>query len=119
MMKLLLILALLLTGADPATKPADPSAPSSLEVRAFEEFNGANWSSALPLLKKVAQQMQDSGQTQRLGSIEESIRVCEKNLKTPAVSGQAAASANDARKPHPAPKKSSATACPRSSRRGS
>jgi hypothetical protein len=95
-----------LVGADPATKPADDaSAPSALEVRAHEEFNRAKWGSALPMLKKVAQQLRDSGQTDRLGSIEENIRVCEKNLKTAAGAQQpdASTTSNDKRKPHPAP----------------
>src|SRR4051812_31347338 len=81
--------------AGPSTQPTDtnPAAPGALEIRAHEEFNRANWSAALPLLKQVAQQMRDENKTERIGSIEESIRVCEKNLKDASGAVQTTASA--------------------------
>lgn len=50
----------------------------ALEVRATQAVSAKEWATALPLLKKVAAGLKDS--PERLGQIEEQIRVCEKNL---------------------------------------
>jgi len=90
-------------------QPASQPAPTSIEIRAQEEFGRANWGAALPLLNRVAQQLKDSNQGDRLGAIEEQIRVCQKNLATAAGAVAAkvdktAPETGDNRKKHPAPK---------------
>jgi hypothetical protein len=95
----------------PATQPsgADNAAPSQLEVRAMQEFGRGNWASALPLLKKVQSELKAQNQTDRLGAIEENIRVCERSLAA-AANQQASVAPNNGpptaenRKPHAAPK---------------
>jgi hypothetical protein len=103
----LLVLLCIASGlfAVPSTQPTDANlaAPSALEIRAHEEFNRANWGAALPLLKQVAQQMRDDNKTERIGSIEESIRVCEKNLNAASGAVQTSTPTAEQRKPHPAP----------------
>jgi len=47
-------------------------------VRAGQEFSAGNWTTALPMLKKVAELVKDD--PARLSNIEEQIRVCEKNI---------------------------------------
>ena len=66
---------------------------AALEVRASQAVNAKEWATALPLLKKVAEKLKD--QPDRLGQIEEQIRVCEKNLAKQAKAGATA-------KPQPA-----------------
>ncbi|MBC8108497.1 MAG: DUF3299 domain-containing protein [Anaerolineae bacterium] len=107
-LKLFVLLIALFPTADlfaetPATQPAGAT---SIEIRAQEEFGRANWGAALPLLNKVAQQFRDQNQPDRLGAIEEQIRVCEKNLKAAATiaPGNSAPITGENRKPHAAPK---------------
>jgi hypothetical protein len=89
-----------------ATQPSASSA-SSIEIRAQEEFGRANWGAALPLLTRVAQQLRDSNQTDRLGAIEEQIRVCKKNLEkagaVAAIVDKSAPETGENRKKHAAP----------------
>jgi hypothetical protein len=63
-----------------ATKSDAPAAQDTgaLEVRATQSFAAGEWATALPLLKKVAERLKKD--PNRLGQIEEQIRVCEKNL---------------------------------------
>jgi hypothetical protein len=90
---------------------------AALEVRATQAVNAKEYATALPLLKKVAEKLKD--QPERLGQIEEQIRVCEKNLAKLAKAGAAVStpsiqvpqnpSANpptsdETRKPHAKPK---------------
>jgi len=102
----------------PTSQPAaaNSAAPSQIEVRALQEFGRGNWASALPLLKKVQAELKAQNQADRLGAIEENIRVCERNLAAasgaqanaaaPAAAdpAQAGPPTGDNRKPHPAPK---------------
>jgi hypothetical protein len=93
--------------AEPATQPS-ASSTSSIEIRAQEEFGRANWGAALPLLTRVAQQLKDSNQNDRLGAIEEQIRVCKKNLEkagaVAAIVDKSAPETGENRKKHVAPK---------------
>src|SRR5438874_13148990 len=110
-----LILGLVLLWTSPAlaqtTQPAGGSA--ALELRATEALNRGDYASALAILKKLA--ADDKDQPQKLGSINEQIRVCERNLAKVAVAPAPAPVAQSAqggtiptspetRKPHPAPK---------------
>jgi hypothetical protein len=108
--------------AAPATQPvADPAADaqlagSALNIRAQQTFNRGEYAIALPLLKKLASETEQRGETAKLASIQERIRVCEKAIES-AKAEQAkkaadpqAALANrppdntpEARKPHAAP----------------
>jgi len=57
----------------------------ALEVRAQQAFLAGDWFTALPLFKKVAAGIKNDAD--RLGAIEEQIRVCEKNIARMAKSG--------------------------------
>jgi hypothetical protein len=75
--------------APAASTAATNSGQSALETRALEDFTNGQYASALPELQKVADQLKD--QPDRLGLIQEDIRVCQKQL-----SGNATANASAA-----------------------
>jgi hypothetical protein len=58
---------------------------AALQVRASQAVSAKEWATALPLLKKVAEKVKD--QPERLGQVEEQIRVCEKNIARQAKAG--------------------------------
>jgi hypothetical protein len=65
--------------AAPTTAPTTaPAAQAALETRALEDFSGGQYASALPELQKVAESLKD--QPDRLGLIQEDIRVCQKQI---------------------------------------
>ena len=70
---------------DTAATKASEVDVAALEVRATQAVNAKEWTTALPLLKKVAEKLKD--QPDRLGPIEEQIRVCEKNIARQAKAG--------------------------------
>jgi len=98
------MMLLSLMAAAPTTQPA----PSSLEVRANTAFNNGQYAIALPLYQKL--QMQYEGQADKLGPLEEKVKVCQTAIEKATAQGQTAASAagpvslSAERKPHPAPK---------------
>src|SRR3982750_1896437 len=57
------------------TQPADGT---SLEFRANQGFTRNDYAGALPLLQKLQDQLKD--QPDKLGPVEEQIRVCQKNI---------------------------------------
>src|SRR5437667_10650175 len=73
---LVLLVSLPLRAEEAKSASAEVDA-AALEVRATQAVNAKEWSTALPLLKKVAEKLKD--QPDRLGQIEEQIRVCERN----------------------------------------
>ena len=95
---------------------------AALEVRADQHFLGGEWAQALPMYKKLAEMFKN--EPDRLGPVEERIRVCEKNIAKLAKAGGAAAPGASAtavptvnpiapnaapptaeqRKPHPTPR---------------
>jgi hypothetical protein len=81
-----------------------PATNGTLEVSAAEAFNKGDYAKALPMLKSFAATVKD--QPDKVGMVQEQIRVCEKNLTAPATQPAAAAAAPVAaeRTPHPAPK---------------
>ena len=89
---------------------AKPGGVSTIEVRAETAFNNSQWSLALTLLKQVETQVKDK--PDRLATIQEQIRVCERNIaKAPAVAATGPATQTaatqptaEARKPIPTPK---------------
>ncbi|MDB5305767.1 MAG: hypothetical protein JWM97_3316, partial [Phycisphaerales bacterium] len=98
------------TSAAP-TPAADNNPPSiaQLEIRANQSFNRGEYNTALPILKKLAEQFKN--EPARLGPIQEKIRVCEKGLAAAkaepnagAVKKPGEATTPEARKPHAAPK---------------
>jgi hypothetical protein len=117
-LKLSLILMLVFSASAFAqtTQPSDATA--ALELRATETFNRGDYSIALPMLRKLAGQLQgQSDQADRLAMVQEQIRVCQKNqpiqvaavtsigdtsLTTPA--GPPAIPMGTDRKPHVTPK---------------
>ncbi len=98
----------------PATKPVGGGA---LEVRAETAFTRGEYALALPMLKQVADQLKDK--PDRLATIQEQIRVCEKQIAAaPVVTSSASATpvpqpatqpTAEARKPIPAPKEGQVT----------
>ena len=102
MMGILLLSTLL------AAAPAAPAtAPSSLEVRANTAFSNGQYALALPLLQKVADQYKS--QPDRLGPVQEQIKVCQTQLAQAAAANGLAPAASSTplgenRKPHAAPK---------------
>jgi hypothetical protein len=93
----------------PATRPAPGP---SLEVRAAIAFNNGQYALALPLLQKLETRFQ--AEPQRLGAVQEQIRVCQtqvaqaaqKNNTTPAqiLAAVAPPPSAESRKPHAPPK---------------
>jgi hypothetical protein len=88
---------------------------AALELRATQAFNKGDYSQALPMLQKLAGNLKDNAaQADKLGMIQEQIRVCEKNQPMQVASavtsvGSSAAvpvqpAAPAARTPHPAAK---------------
>ena len=92
---------------------------AALEVLANQQFQASEYAKALPMYRKLAEMVK--GDAERLGSIEEKIRVCEKNIARKAKEQGSAAAATPAastavaipvgpptsaeqRKPHTAPK---------------
>src|SRR5439155_12966950 len=73
------LLLLSLLAATPATQPA----PSALEVRANTAFTNGQYALALPMLQKL--QMQFEGQPDKLGPLEEKVKVCQTQLAQAAV----------------------------------
>jgi hypothetical protein len=87
----------------------NPPSTAQLEIRANQSFNRGEYNTALPILKKLAEQFKD--EPARLGPIQEKIRVCEKGLAAAKADPNAGAAKTpgdatsaEARKPHPAPK---------------
>jgi hypothetical protein len=97
------MLLLTIVAATPAT------GPSSLEVRASTAFSNGQYALALPLLQKLESQFK--GQSDKLGPIQEQIRVCNEQIAqanaangvTPPPAAPAAALSQN-RKPHVKPK---------------
>jgi hypothetical protein len=91
------------------TRPLDEK--SAIALIATQAFNGGQYATALPLLKKVASQL--PAKSDQLGPIEEQIRVCQHNLatnpQTTSLTQQPASTplefpmAADKRIPHPPP----------------
>jgi hypothetical protein len=112
--------------APPAAAPTPAPAPSAsastntrnmpdaaLEIRAAQAFNKGDYAAALPMLKKLEADLKpDSTQADKVGMIQEQIRVCEKNKNaSSAVTSVGSTAATPApapkaatRTPHPAPK---------------
>jgi hypothetical protein len=111
--------------ARPAAATTKPAAPTTLPVakldpkdealtgaalalRAQQAFNRGEYATALPLLRKMANEAAD--QPAKLGSIQERMRVCEKALAALKEDPQSAATAKpgqpteETRKPHTPPK---------------
>jgi hypothetical protein len=93
------------TPPPPTTKPVGGGA---LEVRAETAFNRSEWSLALPMLKQVADNLKDN--PDRLATIQEQIRVCERNIAkmtattNVAIAAPATQPTAESRKPIPTPK---------------
>ena len=94
-----------------AAAPATPGVSGTLEVRAETAFNNKQWSLALSMLKQVETQVKNK--PDRLATIQEQIRVCDRNIAkaTAAIVSTGPTSATpatqptaEARKPIPAPK---------------
>jgi hypothetical protein len=110
---LLSSLAASATGAPaaPSTQPAaSSSAPSQLEIRADQAFSDGQYALALPLLQRVSQSLKD--QPDRLGPVQERIRVCQQKVAQAAqvngttpdqILAAAAPVIDELRKPHKPP----------------
>jgi hypothetical protein len=70
------------TAVKPQTVNAKAQA-AALELRATESFNKGDFAAALPMLQKMAVQLQTQpNQTDKLAMVQEQIRVCQKNQST-------------------------------------
>lgn len=105
-----LFVALLLAVMTPAvaqtTQPANSNS-SSLEVRATSAFNRGDYAVALPMLQKLAEEARAKNDADRLGRIQEQMRVCRTAMAEQAaavpptgVQPPAAAAETGPRKPH-------------------
>jgi hypothetical protein len=112
-----LILALSSSVAFAQSAPAAaPATNGTLELSATQAFSKGDYAKALPMLKTLSGTLKD--QPDKAGMVAEQIRVCEKNLATPATQPAVAAVSPTAppaaappaaavaadRTPHPAPK---------------
>jgi hypothetical protein len=95
---LLMAFVLWTAGAGPATRPT--TNPANLERLATEAIEVGEYALALPLLKRLAETYKDD--PERLGLIEEQIRLCERNLNSEPVLQVEQAPAGP-RKPHVKP----------------
>lgn len=88
------------------TKAPETPSTATIEVRANAAFDKGDYATALPLLMIVAKQSQD--QKDKLGPIQERIRVCQTNLTKNAPADTATAdktkTSPEQRKPHVRPK---------------
>ena len=100
--------ALLVNAAPSLAVDNNPPSTAQLEIRANQSFNRGEYNTALPILKKLAEQFKN--EPARLGPIQEKIRVCEKGLAAAKADPNAGlklpgdSTTAEARKPHPAPK---------------
>jgi hypothetical protein len=63
------------------TKPSQSEAIGAMELRAQTAFDKGDYATALPLFMNVEKKLADSGaKAEKLGPIQEKIRVCKKNL---------------------------------------
>ncbi len=88
MHRFLAIPILLLASAAGMAQTTQPAASDAgaLEIRANEDFNKGNFSSALPIFQTLAAQLQNKPSAKdQLAMIQEQIRVCKKNLQPVAV----------------------------------
>jgi hypothetical protein len=111
------ILLICATLASAQTSKPSATVDAAIELRAAESFNKGDYSQALPMLQKLESDLKgDASQADKLGMIQEQIRVCQKNAPVQVASavtsvGDTAATplvpstpAPVERKPHPAPK---------------
>lgn len=97
------------------TDKAEKADPAALDVRAEQFFQNGQYTQALRMYKKLAEMVKDK--PEKLGPVEERIRICEKNIARQAKLVQAPGTANpvvsspataiptgENRKVHPAPK---------------
>src|SRR6478672_1394493 len=78
-----------LAGAQATTRPSSSAAPDPrLELRANQAFNRGEYVTALPLLKTLADTVNEPS---RLGAIQEKIRVCQKAIEAAKAAPPAAA----------------------------
>jgi hypothetical protein len=76
---LVLVLAAPL-GLAQTTQPANATVDAAIELRATESFNKGDYAVALPMLQKLESDLKpDKSQADKVGMIQEQIRVCEKN----------------------------------------
>ena len=75
---LLTCIAAPLTAQDKTPAVAAETNAAALEVRADQHSAAGEWSQALPMYRKLAEMLKND--PARLGSIEERVRVCEKNI---------------------------------------
>src|SRR5205823_8101822 len=93
-------------GATPSVPTTQQAAP--LQFRASDAFNRGQYAVALPLLQKLASDLKD--QPDKLGAVQEQIRVCQRAIDAATAQQAAGQPSSDPpmsaekRVPHPAPK---------------
>ncbi|MGH7178876.1 MAG: DUF3299 domain-containing protein, partial [Tepidisphaeraceae bacterium] len=105
MLRRFLVILVLLWSPPAMGQTTQPSSAQALQVRAMEEFSRGRFATALPLLRRLADELGD--EPDRLGQVQEAIRVCERSLAAaggnPAVVATPPPTAEQ-RKPHRAPR---------------
>ena len=97
----ILIAAVLLVGAPLSAEDKPETNAAAVEVLANQQLLAGEYAKALPMYKKLAEMVK--GDAQKLGDVEEKIRVCEKNLAKQAKQKAAAAAAAPVAVASPAP----------------
>jgi hypothetical protein len=80
---------------------AQDDSHGSLELRAQNALNAGQYKQALPLFRTLAERLKD--EPDRIGQIQEKIRVCEANIKLAAEGAAPSDGVGAERKPHPEP----------------
>jgi hypothetical protein len=97
---LALVLAIGSTAAAESAAPA-PENSGNLELRAQTAFNAGRYAEALPMFQTLGERLKD--EPDKIGQIEEKIRVCERMIAQAAEGGETPAPTTQ-RTPHPEPK---------------
>lgn len=93
------VLSVALAGGARATQPADGGGEQSLEARAQDAFNAGDWATAVPLLKELRAKYASIA-PERMGAVDEKIRMAERNLAIGAPPPEQIPTAEGERKPH-------------------
>jgi len=83
-------------------EPTPVADDATVEVRAQSAMNRGDWERAVPLLKELREKYRDLA-PERLGAIDEQIRMAERALATGAPPPEQVLTAADVRKPHSLP----------------
>jgi len=102
MRKSLSVIVLLASAAVALGEATTQPTPAALEVRATSAFNRGEYVAALPLLQKLADDARAKKDDDRLGRIQEQIRVCQTQMANQAAAATASGNPDPSAAPAPA-----------------